>query len=719
MRRFIILNILFVLSCLRGMACAGEYFTHDTNVFNIFYNDEYDNDSGDARLLFQKQLVDYWLKYVGESSVRAQWKREPVYSEAAYFFENNCKRLFAAARRKGDVEMETYLKETVKYNRICEELSDVWEYPTKQQLTERKRILRNMQTVGLSYKGTRMKAQYALLYMRANLLLGEYATNRTYWLQTAADCPKGVYRDMMRSLYANALLHTGAFRRACDIYVEQGDWVSVRWALRKYRNIAGIQTIYKEDPNSPALTYLVQYFINGSNSCYEADPDAADDKAREDDRVALLSFIEKDVLHHPAVRNKAMWLAVSAMLYYDMDSNDEAWQAINKAMQMQTDTRTKNSIRCIRLLISTAAKPLDNAYYDYLSTEFVWLIKQGKEQKNAYFNGVLDRIVYNELKTKLYDGGQKQLAVALIGMMDELSLPVEQYEFNEESSDVDTENSEYHYFGWEYTELLDEMTADELRDYFRYIAGTPANAIERFAFSRIYKGDDMFNDLIGTKYIARGDFATALTYLERVSMKNVNAADISFYADGRDYEKERWFVRQRAPEQDSDETADRPNMTENPKVNFCREMLQLERRFSLAREGEAKRGMAYDLATRYYQASCYGDCWYLTHNTQSWGDSARVNEKDFAATAIAYLNISKKSKDKDLQAKSLFAIAYICYQIEVWGCTYEHGEWFSDIPPYSPVYPAYRELAACVRRDKTQRDYITHCDILQEFMNSN
>ena len=68
---------------------------------------------------------------------------------------------------------------------------------------------------------------------------------------------------MMRSLYANAILHVGQWRKACDIYVEQGDWVSVEWAMRNYRNPAGIQRIYKEAPNSPALAYLLQYYING------------------------------------------------------------------------------------------------------------------------------------------------------------------------------------------------------------------------------------------------------------------------------------------------------------------------------------------------------------------------------------------------------------------------------------------------------------------------
>ena len=36
-----------------------------------------------------------------------------------------------------------------------------------------------------------------------------------------------------------------------------------------------------------------------------------------------------------------------------------------------------------------------------------------------------------------------------------------------------------------------------------------------------------------------------------------------------------------------------------------------------APEGDDKQGLAYQLAVRYYQASCYGDCWFLTHYAKS------------------------------------------------------------------------------------------------------
>ena len=74
-------------------------------------------------------------------------------------------------------------------------------------------------------------------------------------------------------------------------------------------------------------------------------------------------------------------------------------------------------------------------------------------------------------------------------------------------------------------------------------------------------------------------------------------------------------------------------------MDFCKEMLQLESQYRLAKK-ETRADIAYQLASRYYQASCYGDCWYLTHYGWSCIDSARSYEKDFAQTYVIYIQPS-------------------------------------------------------------------------------
>ena len=83
---------------------------------------------------------------------------------------------------------------------------------------------------------------------------------------------------------------------------------------------------------------------------------------------------------------------------------------------------------------------------------------------------------------------------------------------------------------------------------------------------------------------------------------------ISAYSSQRRYDVPRWFGKQRVSECYEPVTVNR-----NIKLDYCRDMADRLNRYNLAREGAAKQQMAYDLAVRYYQASCYGDCWFLTH----------------------------------------------------------------------------------------------------------
>jgi len=63
----------------------------------------------------------------------------------------------------------------------------------------------------------------------------------------------------------------------------------------------------------------------------------------------------------------------------------------------------------------------------------------------------------------------------------------------------------------------------------------------------------------------------------------------------------------------------------NQKLAFAREMNRLEEQYRMANKKSLPQ-LAYDLATRYYQASCKGNCWYLTHYDWSTGELPREGE---------------------------------------------------------------------------------------------
>lgn len=715
MKKCIILSVLALVTVLRGSACGGYFPQHDYDIFNIY--------SPDYSFTNSERLSHFWAQYTGDDSGFRKAKTREVYESSDYYFANNCALLLQAARRKKDKEMIVYLQQTLRYKKICDEMQETWEYPTQEQLDECQNILLEMQRVGKNYRGTRLKAQYSLLYMRANLLLKRYEDNQVYWLLTASKFPESVFKDMMQSLYANAILHVGQWRKACDIYVEQDDWVSVEWAMRNYRNPAGIQRIYKEAPNSPALAYLLQYYINGGYGWeWSYDYFQQDNGDIKKEMADFIRFIDNDVMHNNKVKDKAMWKAAAAMLHYYNHEYATAQKDIEEAERLPGSPQMKDNVRCIKLLISTQTQKVGNAYSVYLTGELKWLLQKREQARNReglfsdnYYDNVLDRMIYKELVPKFQKEVGAYQALALLALIDGINLGLEPIKKTEWIGSDEKKVVEYssRQLDYEYASALNELTADALKGYYQYLQTVPEDPLQHFALQHAYKNAELFNDLIGTAYLGEGKFEIAIPHLEKVSLRFLDMQGIAPYANVCDFTKDRWLTKQVV---NYSEISDSVQLKSNKKLDFCREMLQLFSQYKLARNKEVAAEKAYTLASRYYQASYFGDCWYLTAYYKSVVGIDPPIYLDFVQEALKYLKVSRTAKNKDLKLKSLFAEAHIQYHLNAEDALLDHDTWFEDIRNAETVYGTYGQLANFIKRHKIQENYITQCDILQAFM---
>lgn len=249
MKRFIIVSLL-LMSVGRSLACVSEKPTYNYYLMCV----EPTQQQTESKQL--KAINDFWKQYTNGrvDGYVDGWDRK-TNTDAPTF-------IMKLARQKKDYEMVRYLGWLNKYLKISRDLGDTWEYPTRKQLLQRRQGLTQMLAAAKAYRGHRLLAQYRLLAMRANMLLGYNTQNISYWKATASRMPQSVYRDMMENIYARALLKTGKQRDALEIYARQNDQQSMRWCVRHYRNLSGIKAIYARDANSRVLPYLVQDFVN-------------------------------------------------------------------------------------------------------------------------------------------------------------------------------------------------------------------------------------------------------------------------------------------------------------------------------------------------------------------------------------------------------------------------------------------------------------------------
>lgn len=716
MKKFIIATIISLVPLTDAVACAPERPTHNAYMFSVFRRE---------RMLspFAEDMNNWWKAYADD-----------LKSRETEYYRWYADTIRAIATRKGDKEMLEYMRWLDVYLKMSDYVtSDSWNYPTKEELAARDSTLHAMLAAAQAYKGRRMREQFALLTMRANMLLGRDKANMLYWTATASKLPRGVWRDVCRNIYARAMLNSGLRRAACEVYAEQGDMRSISWCMRGYRNLAGIKKVYADDPDAYTLLYLVQDFVNGLQETFDSyiqgrpDLDWVKTKGAQPvltaDAEAFVSFAD-DVLKEKKTSSPCLWQSAAAMVEYLLGDYEEALRRANAAVGMKGSRRMKDNARCIRLLAQATVAPLGGETSEWMTGEFRWLDGKIEDERgnsqdyDNHYTDVKERIAYRVLAPRYHAAGLHNVENALYGMMEENKFEYlsQLYDKDMHMSWPDGYVSNLNYSAWnEYFEMLFQTPADSLASYYTYLTSAKTDVFEHYVAQQVYSNKDYYNDLIGTRYIAEGRFADALTWLERVPLEYLEKQNISWYMANRAYTVPRWFVRQlpNDPETDGPHKA---SPKENLKVRYCKDMLQLQSEYNLAPVGEQRDIRAYELAVRYYQASYYGDCWFLTHYGKSVLDSTHDGELDFARKARELLAECKASSNLKIQYEALYALAYT--DTDLW-CTTEFDDDYNPVTvplPASSQYKALEALSKFIKEHPEEADeHATKCDVLKEF----
>ena len=724
MRKFFIAAcLLAALPAVRTMPCVSEGPTHNRYMFSVFHRDAL---KGPSCLT---DINNYWIDYC-----RGRVVAEEYDIEANTFYINHSGDILKTAQAKGDKAMVAYLRLLNSYLEVSELFGeDSWKYPTKTQLANRKSKALAILNAAKAYRGSALRQQYTLLQMRIYMTLGQNTANITLWTSTARKFPKTCWRDAMEGIYARALYKTGKTLEACDRYSQLGDMQSIKTLMSNYRNLAGIQAIYKINPNSPSLNFLVQDFVNNVQETVDLKPKNKDDEewfglidAKCIYRKEAQQFVEfaKGVAANGKSQYPSLWLSAAGMIDYLLGNQQQAMTTTEAAVKAAGTSRMRDNARAIRLLVTTRSSVLDNSYCSYLLGELKWLdSKISVERRNPlaydnHYSDVKDRVVHKGIEPLFNKAGKRYAALAMCSMMKK-----EENDFNGKAIGYsqDPKYNKYQYMQhepWdEVFTAIDSLKANEVAEYFNYITSEPSSELERYVTERSFKDSQYFNDLIGTKYIAQGQFAEAKPYLEKLTKEFMSNQPISIYEASRDYTIERWFKHQTDKHEYSN--WDFEEVTTNKKLAFCKEMIKLQTLFNLSREGNPKEEVAYKLAVRYFQASCYGDCWWLTHHYKSVTDSARSWELDFAKETVKYLTYCKKSPNESLRYHALYALAYL--PNDPWFVTTYDSDWNLQMiyRQESAQFKALRELNdyALNYPDRVDK-YTRKCDVIEKFRNA-
>ncbi len=704
---------IMLLAATAAHACGSEGPRHNNYLFSVF-NRSLMSDR------FTNASEKFWQRYVGNADLPSyRWGgREEVMSKA---------------KKLKDAEMLAYCRRLDSYLDNCV-IFNAWEYPTKQQLARRTSTLNNLLQVSKTYQGKRFRAQYNLMRMRALLGLGRYQEGVTFWNTTGKRMQPSVYRDMARNIYAGCLWRIGKKSQAIETYAEQEDYQSLKYCVRGYRNLAGIQKVYATNPKSATLTYLVQDFVNNVQETMDVYDEARmaisgetkselDEWMKEIDAKNITTaeannFISfaRGVVAEGKTNAPCLWQTAIGCIEHQLGLYDKAKADLDKAMTLAGTQRMKDNARAIFAANSIfAEKRHDESFDKWLAGEMKWLDAMSAEERKSnvlydadHYRDVQERMIYNGLVPMLTKEGRTNAALVLLSHMN------------------DNDCSPQWFYQGTYFNALNEAKIDDLKAYAAYLAKQPSDSLESWAWQGAYRDANFYNDLIGTRLLAQARFADAIPFLEKVSLDFLNIQNISPYVAQRSYAKERWMGKQPVslPENISEEQqAALPKLSENKKLSYCRDMLSLSSQYSLMKPSKERMNKAYELASMWYQGSHEGDCWWLKqYGVSVVQDSAMVGTADFVAKARTLLCESAQSTDFQLKEKSLYALAFIrqggLWFFEGWD---DGTQQFYDInniktQPETRQYKAMNTLATFCADNASRLDgFVSRCDMLKRF----
>lgn len=710
LKRFIVISLFSGISAY-ACACISET-THNYYMFSV-----YDRQLNGNNYLTRINQDDFIRK------INLNWSAYTAGEITSY----QSAKLRAYAQRKGDKAMLNYIRLLDLYLKVADSYKETWTYPTKQQLIWRTNTLKSVSNAAYINTRSKIRSQYALLYMRCNMLLKQYATNVKFWNTDASKMPKSVYRDMMLDIYAGCLARTDRGDEACDIFASLGDIPSISTWMNGKRNLKGIQAVYQRNNNSPTLPFLVQEFVNNAQETADDEHAQTTGGMNIYGKLFVNKIYRKEILDFCDFANRVvaegktsspvLWKSAAAWLHFMFGDPRVAQQEIDESGHMMGTLRMMDNARAIRLYISSANANNSESFDNYLAGELEWLYNKAQKEEFAssnyypnHYTEVLDRLVNIQLVKKYESWNRSDVATALVGVIRHQQSAMQSAQPYYDN----TWNPEYR---TDYFYRLDSLSAYSTSCYLDYIQQTPSHSIDAWILSHISRDSNYLNDIIGTKYLCSGEYAKAIEYLEKVPLSYLDHQNISKHMASRSFSKEKWFYDMRRPDYDNQSGT---HLTYNMKLLFAQKMNDMENKFTVLNDQERIK-MAYDIATMYYQASHLGDCWFITHYAWSIGDSARVGEADFVARAVNYLKIAKNSTDFTLKEKSLYALAYIpigAWYDEVWND--KTNKYVTQYYKSSRQYKALEELAdfEISNPQSSPSIYVTRCDVLKQFNKS-
>lgn len=612
--------------------------------------------------------------------------------------------------------------------------NDSWEYekPDESALRAMIKQIDNVKT------SKAFKPRYSLLKIRIYGALGDNKGVMDEWNRTGKPMKQSALRDRMSGYVGGVLYREGKYAEALDYFCRLDDRTSIQWCIDKLAGARNLATLYDHQPDSPAIPYILQDYVNYLIAAKGSDFDISKDVP---DSIYIvyepgMREIAGKSVYNPVAEINDMSALCHRVLSEGRTSQPQMWATVLGIMQC-LDGKSGDGLATMRQAASLKGSPQsadnlerftlwafmlcsgkgDNAAdadfasalrsfhskvwkdcYDYATDYNYKEIENWQPIRSCmpdfYF---LSDFFTVEAVRHFYSLNQPARAMAVMAMIDDLPLVYYDNRFT--------------------TRLRNDI--DRLRpladgkSFLAFAKSEAANPIDQFLKPFAVSHTNLANDAIGTRLMRDGQFAEALPHLSAVDPRWIKTQPISEYLcmihyDPNYYNFSRYIGASRNYFAYS-----------NDKANFCSEMIQAIEEFKRL-TGEDKARKALEIAARYHFGSPSGEGWAISE----YGWSIGKPDNEFTEGMLRWLNnVIKISHDYTTIATAQYAILSMPGKDETWGLlTYPIGCIHKD--GNKPVYfinephDYQRDALAFFGKQwepEELPEYISHCDVLLSY----
>ena len=595
--RFIIATIFSILAGISTLSfgCGPYALTLPTPSFFRIQNALHDSD-------YKHENIRLWQSQTSRS-IPASDIEEVIYGNEDFWnatdyvwdyigaepSENKSNKFVLYLDNTHDDEAKKFIILARRLSQLREDRNSPWYYPNS-KWTDGTGSFDAIISKIEEYDGTKFYNRYSLQLIRALFASARYEDCiAAFNLRFADVADSDLMKRMSRDYVAGAALRLGDSKMARDYFASSGDVESLSQFLMSERD--AFRLCCETNPNSVKLLDFIESHLKDSIFVKDCIAPSA-----------------HRVLKQKNVADRALWHYVAAICDGEFNHNiEKAYSNIVKASSCASKSPFADYIRAYRMALEAQTGRNTN-----LLENLRWIEHKVSDVLSAdheWWCDMMQHIVLHYLAPRYAAKGDVVTALQLANYGENMMFRYQ---------DAPAARQEPQYWNYhdycntffQYMESLSPQTVE------RYIASLKSDAsLATYLNSRGYTNLDYLNDLVGTLYLQRRDYANAVRVLAKVSpdyQAFLNVDGMGFlrrdpFVFQSEYQKDSW-----AKEGYGYNPGPLPTdtITRNKKLLFAREMLRLERVIATAKNPDV-RGVAR-LRYAIGLGNSFNSCWALT-----------------------------------------------------------------------------------------------------------